>query len=200
MKLVVFDVETKKAFDEVGGFYPEKLGVSVSGVWYGDPTSPEGSAGARGILRGFREEEFSEMFKIFETADRIVGFNSVDFDMVALKPYYLGDLLKLPNFDILQEIEKKVGHRVKLDAIAKETLKIQKGGSGLDAITYYHNGEWEKLIKYCLQDVIITRDLYLHALKNGELKYKNKWNELVTVGVDFGYQDKKESGVQVTLF
>jgi len=193
MRLVVFDVETKKAFDEVGGFFPEKLGVSVSGVWYGEE-------GAQGTLRGFREEEFGEMFKIFESADRIVGFNSIDFDMAALKPYYLGDLLKLPNFDILQEVEKKVGHRVKLDSIAKETLGIQKGGNGLDAITYFHEGNWEKLTKYCLQDVEITRDLYLHVLKTGELRFKNKWNELVTVGLDFTIQEKKDSGVQVTLF
>lgn len=192
MRLVVFDVETKKAFDEVGGYHPEKLGVSVSGVWYGEE-------GTEGTLRGFREEEFPEMFKIFETADRIVGFNSIDFDMAALSPYYVGNLLKLPNFDILQEVEKKIGYRVKLDAIAKETLGIQKGGNGLDAITYFHEGNWEKLIKYCLQDVEITRDLYLHALKTGELKFKNKWNELVKVGVNFGVQDKKEK-VQVTLF
>ncbi len=193
MKLVVFDVETKKSFDEVGGFHPEKLGVSVSGVWYGEE-------GTEGTLRGFREEEFGEMFKIFESADRIVGFNSIDFDMAALKPYYLGDLLKLPNFDILKEVDKKVGYRVKLDALAKETLGIQKGGSGLDAITYYHQGDWEKLTKYCLQDVIITRDLYIHGQKNKELKFKNKWNELVNVVVDFDYQEKKDSSVQVTLF
>lgn len=193
MQLVVFDVETKKAFDEVGGFYPEKLGVSVSGVWYGEE-------GTDGTLRGFREEEFPEMFKIFESADRIVGFNSIDFDMAALKPYYLGDLLKLPNLDILQEVEKKVGHRVKLDAIAKETLGVQKGGNGLDAITYFHEGNWDKLIKYCLEDVEITRDLYLHVVKNRELKFKNKWNELVTVALDFNQEDRRESGVQVTLF
>ncbi len=193
MKLVVFDVETKKAFDEVGGFYPEKLGVSVSGVWYGEE-------GSKGELRGFREEEFPEMFKIFEGAERIVGFNSIDFDMATLKPYYLGDLLKLPNFDILQEVEKKVGYRVKLDALAKETLGVQKGGSGLDAITYYHEGNWEKLTKYCLEDVVITKDLYLYGLEHGELKFKNKWNELVTVSVDFGYTAKKDVGVQVTLF
>jgi DEAD/DEAH box helicase domain-containing protein len=193
MKLVVFDVETKKAFDEVGGYHPEKLGVSISGVWYGEE-------GSEGILRGFREEEFPEMFKIFETADRIVGFNSIDFDMAALQPYYLGDLLKLPNFDMLQEVEKKVGHRVKLDALAKETLGIQKGGNGLDAITYFHEGDWSKLTKYCLQDVEITRDLYLHGVKTGELKFKNKWNELVTVAVDFGYTERKDTNVQVTLF
>jgi DEAD/DEAH box helicase domain-containing protein len=193
MKLVVFDVETKKAFDEVGGFYPEKLGVSVSGVWYGEE-------GSEGILRGFREEEFGEMFKIFEGADRIVGFNSIDFDMAALKPYYLGDLLKLPNFDILQEVEKKVGHRVKLDSIAKETLGIQKGGNGLDAITYFHEGNWEKLTKYCLQDVTITKDLYFYVKDHGELRFKNKWNELVTVALDFNEQKSNESAVQVTLF
>lgn len=198
MKLVVFDVETKKAFDEVGGYFPEKLGVSVSGVWYSTTSST--SLGAGGVLRAFREEEFPEMFKIFETADRIVGFNSIDFDMATLKPYYIGDLLKLPNFDILQEVEKKVGYRVKLDALAKETLGIQKGGNGLDAITYYHEGDWEKLSKYCLQDVEITRDLYFHAVKTGELKFKNKWNELVTVAVDFSYTAKKEVSVQVTLF
>lgn len=198
MKLVVFDVETKKAFDEVGGYFPEKLGVSVSGVWYSTTSST--SLGAGGVLRAFREEEFPEMFKIFETADRIVGFNSIDFDMATLKPYYIGDLLKLPNFDILQEVEKKVGYRVKLDALAKETLGIQKGGNGLDAITYYHEGDWEKLSKYCLQDVEITRDLYFHAVKTGELKFKNKWNELVTVAVDFSYTAKKEASVQVTLF
>lgn len=201
MRLVVFDVETKKSFDEVGGFHPEKLGVSVSGVWYG-PTSPMAPLGVKeeGTLRAFREEEFPEMFKIFESADRIVGFNSIDFDMVALKPYYLGDLLKLPNFDILQEVEKKVGHRVKLDALAKETLGIQKGGSGLDAITYYHQGDWEKLTKYCLQDVVITKDLYLHGLVNKELKFKNKWNEMVNVTVDFDFRDKKDNSVQVTMF
>jgi len=187
MKLVVFDVETKKAFDEVGGYYPDKLGVSVSGVWYDDK------------LRAFREEEFPEMFKIFETADRIVGFNSIDFDMPALSPYYVGDLQQLPNFDLLQEVEKQVGYRVKLDALAKETLGIQKGGNGLDAITYYHEGNWEKLIKYCLQDVEITRDLYLYGVKEKKLKYKNKWNNLIEVPVNFE-EVRGKAQVQATLF
>lgn len=192
MKLVVFDVETKKAFDEVGGYHPQKLGVSVSGVWHGE-------AGSEGIVRGFREEAFPEMFKIFEAADRVVGFNSLDFDLPALSPYYVGDLLRLPNLDILQEIEGKIGYRVKLDALAKETLGVQKGGSGLDAITYYHEGNWDQLIKYCLQDVLITRDLYLYGEREGKLKFKNKWNEPVVVPVDFSFK-AKDTSIQATLF
>ena len=77
---------------------------------------------------------------------------------------------------------------------------MQKGGSGLDALSYFHDGEWEKLTKYCLEDVMITRDLYLYGVRNNELRFKNKWNELVNVRVDFSYVPKKESGVQVTLF
>lgn len=202
MKLVVFDVETKKSFDEVGGYYPAKLGVSVSGVWWGeyDPTTPAATLGAGGTLQAFREEEFPAMFKLFESADRIVGFNSIDFDMPALSPYYVGNLLKLPNFDILQKVEERVGYRVKLDALAKETLGVQKGGSGLDALTYYHEGNWDKLIKYCLQDVQVTKDLYLHGVNAGMLKFKNKWNELVRVAVDFGYRPAKDASVQATLF
>ena len=193
MKLVVFDVETKKSFDEVGGYYPEKLGVSVSGVWYGE----EGSVGT---LKAFKEHEFSEMFKLFELADRVVGFNSINFDMPVLAPYYVGDLLKLSNFDILVEVEKKIGHRVKLDSLAQETLGVQKSGHGLDAITYYHEGNWDKLIKYCLEDVVITRDLYLYGVQQKKLKFRNKWNTSIEVPVDFSYITSGVRGVQATLF
>lgn len=194
MKLVVFDVETKKAFDEVGGYYPEKLGVSISGVYYRDTESGEE------WLRGFREEEFPEMFRIFERAERIVGFNSLNFDMMTLSPYYVGDLLKLPNLDLMVEMEKKLGHRVALDAVAKETLGTQKIGHGLDAIRYYHDGDWESLTKYCLRDVEVTRDLYDYAVANKKLRFKNKWNNLIEVELAIPEMEEQKASVQTTLF
>lgn len=194
MKLVVFDTETKKAFDEVGGFFPAKLGVSISCVYYHDSEKGEE------WYKAYREEEFSEMFRLFETVDRIVGFNSISFDMAALSPYYVGDLLKLPNFDILSELEKRLGHRVSLDAVAKQTLGIQKNGHGLDAIRYYHDGDWESLTKYCMQDVKVTKEIYDYGVKEGKLRFKNKWNEIVMVNVDFGYEKQASTSVQTTLF
>lgn len=194
MKLVVFDVETKKAFDEVGGYYPEKLGVSISGVYFRDNLSHEE------WIRGFREEEFPEMFKLFERADRIVGFNSIGFDMPALSPYYVGDLLSMPNLDLMLEMEKKLGYRPGLDAVAKATLGVQKTGKGLDAIEYYHQGDWESLAKYCLRDVEVTRDLYDYAMKNNQLIFKNKWNNVLEVAVDFPEVKNNKTTVQTTLF
>lgn len=192
MKTVVFDVETKKAFDEVGGYYPAKLGVSISGVYYRDDQHE--------WLRGFREEEFPEMFRIFETADRIVGFNSIQFDMAALSPYYVGDLQALPNLDIMLAMEKELGYRPSLNAVAKETLGTQKIGHGLDALRYYHDGDWEKLEKYCLRDVEVTRDLYDYGVKHKLLKLKNKWNRVEKARVDFGEEKAKKTTVQTTLF
>ncbi len=194
MKLIVFDTETKKAFDEVGGYFPEKLGVSISCVYYRNDEAGEE------WYKPYREEDFPEMFKLFETADRVVGFNSISFDLPALQPYYVGDLLKLPSLDIMVELEKKLGHRVSLDAVAKETLGIQKNGHGLDAIRYYHDGDWESLTKYCLQDVKVTKEIYDYGVREGKLSFKNKWNEVVTVDVDFGFDKSALGSVQTTLF
>lgn len=193
MKLIVFDVETKKAFDEVGGFYPEKLGVSISGVYYNDGEGNES-------YRGYREEAFPEMFKLFERADLIVGFNTLGFDVPALQPYYVGDLSTLPHLDLMLEVEKAIGHRVSLDALAKETLGEQKIGHGLDALTYFHEGRWDLLEKYCLQDVRVTKMLYEYGLQNKKLTFKNKWNRIVDVTVDFSPPTHQAPKVQTTLF
>lgn len=193
MKLVVFDVETKKAFDEVGGYFPEKLGVSISGVYFKDDDGTES-------YKGYREEEFPSMFKLFERVDLVVGFNTINFDLPALQPYYVGNLKALPNLDIMVEIEKFLGHRVSLDALAKETLGEQKIGHGLDALTYYHEGNWELLEKYCLQDVKVTKMLYDYGVENKKLFFKNKWNNVVEIPVDFSHINKETPKVQTTLF
>lgn len=193
MKLVVFDVETKKAFDEVGGYFPEKLGVSISGVYFNDGSGVES-------YKGYREPEFPEMFKLFERADLIVGFNTVNFDFPALKPYYVGDLQALPNLDIMVEIEKFLGHRVSLDALAKTTLGVQKLGHGLDALTYFHEGNWALLEKYCLQDVKVTKMLYDYGMENKKLFFKNKWNTTIEIPVDFSQIINKKPKIQTTLF
>lgn len=194
MKLVVFDVETKKAFDEVGGYKPEKLGVSISGVFAKDT-----ALGSEGY-KGYREEEFGQMFKVFEEADLIVGFNILSFDYPALSPYYAGDLGQFNSLDIMVEVERVVGYRVGLDAIAKETLGIQKGGKGLDAIEYYREGDWERLEKYCLRDVEVTKELYDYGVNNKVLRFKNKWNRVIEVAVDFTRFWQSKATVQTTLF
>ena len=47
----------------------------------------------------------------------------------------------------------------------------------MEAITWWKSGEIDKIIKYCLEDVKITKEVYEYALENGFLKYKDG-NEL----------------------
>lgn len=193
MRHIFFDIETKKIFSDVEGNFPEKLGVSFVGVCVRDGFS------GKGEMLGFFEDQLTDLFPLLESADVLIGFNSDKFDLPALSPYYSGDILKFPSLDLLDRFKTATGHRIKLDVIAQETLGKGKIGDGLDAIKYYQSGQLDKLKEYCLMDVEITRDVYDFGVKNGRLKYKNKWNRLIETPVDFTFTPKKNAGVQMTL-
>ena len=134
------------------------------------------------------------MFRLFEKADRIIGFNSFTFDVPALSPYLPQHWSKLPHFDILDEIKKIEGKRVSLDSLAKATLGTKKNDSGENAIKYWEAHDAEslaKLKKYCEMDVEITTKIYDHAMKNKLLKYIDFWNEIHEVKLDFSYPKLK---------
>lgn len=193
MKQVILDVETKKAFDQVGGFFPDKLGISYVGICVRD-----GYEG-KGEILGFFEDDLPKLWPILESADMLIGFNIIDFDLPTFKPYYSGNMANWPVLDLLTRVKDATGHRVSLDALATQTLGTQKSGSGLDAIAYYEKKEFEKLAKYCNKDVEITRDLYDFGRSKGSVKFKNKWNRLIETQIDFSFTPKKNAGVQMTL-
>src|SRR6185369_7624130 len=83
-----------------------------------------------------------------------------------------GDLSKIRSLDLLKEIRNAYGRRMKLDQIAEGTFGTHKSGNGLDAIVWWRNGEVDKIIKYCKDDVKITKDVYEFAVKNKKLLFK----------------------------
>ena len=193
MLQVILDVETKKTFDVVGGFFPDRLGICFVGVCV-----REGSSG-KGEMRSYWEKDLPKLFPLLEKADVVIGFNVDNFDMQTFVPYYNADITRIPTLDVLTRIKESAGHRIKLDAVAQETLGIGKSGDGLDAIKYYNSKQWDKLEKYCIQDVAVTRDVYDYGLKKGHVKFKNKWNRLIECPVDFSFTPKKDAGVQMSL-
>ena len=198
---VIFDTETKKFFSGIEGYDPSKLGVSITSVY--SRTLDKNLSEIEGRIQSFWEEDFGEMFKLFEKADRIIGFNSIGFDVPALSPYLPPHWPKLPHFDILGEIKKVEGKRMSLDALAKVTLGRTKNDNGENAIKYWNEGTKEslaKLKKYCEMDVVLTRDIYDHVLKNGFLKYTDFWNETREIKLDFGYPKVDSQTLQNRLF
>lgn len=185
---VIFDVETKKIFDEIAGNDPADLGVSLVSLYR--RALNENFEEVEGKIQSFWEEEFEKMWPIFENAQRIIGFNSLKFDVPALKPYAPSHFSKLPHFDILQKIKEITDRRTSLNSIAKITLGRGKTDSGLNAVSYFAKGDPKslaKLKKYCEEDVFITKDVYDYAFKNKKLKFIDHWNTLREVNLDFSY-------------
>lgn len=186
MNQIIFDVETKRLFGEIDEQDPGKLGVSIVSLYVRDVDEAQNET--KGQIYSFWEGEFEKVWELFQKADRIIGFNSLNFDVPALQPYASFPLKKLPHFDILEKIKEVYGHRISLDALARETLDRQKIDSGLEAVYYWQKGDkesLEKLRKYCEDDVIITKEIYDFAVRNGYLLFKDKWNTLRKIDLDF---------------
>jgi len=199
---VVFDLETKSFFVKDGKFDPSRFGVSILSLYHRklDKTLSE----VEGEILSFWEKDFGGMWKIFQSADRIIGFNSLSFDVPALSPYSPNGFSKLPHFDILDEIKKATGHKTSLHKIAKATLGVQKTDSGENAVLYWERGDkksLELLKKYCEDDVRITKDIYDYVLKNKSLKFTDYWNNPREVSLDFTYiLSKNNNFSQTSLF
>lgn len=160
MKRITFDIETERAGNIID---PKTMELTVVGIH--DSVSDTYTA--------FTKEELPALWPILETADVLVGYNSDHFDIPILNKYYAGDLTKIRSIDLLAEIKNVLGRRLKLDSVAEATLGRKKIGNGMDAVLWWEQGEYEKVKKYCLEDVRITKDVYEYALKNGKVHYKD---------------------------
>ncbi len=161
---VVLDIETQNTFQDVGAYNPTLLKVSFVGCYFYETDTFE----------GFFEQDLPKLWPRLERSDRVVGYNLLGFDFPCLQTYYTGDIMRLPNLDLLAEIEKRLGFRIKLDDVAKATLGTGKSGHGLMAVEYWRKGELDKLREYCLQDVKVTRDVYDYALQHGQVSFQNR--------------------------
>lgn len=163
MRKITFDIETRNLFEDVNSNESTALDISV--VCIHDSLTDTYSS--------YLQEYFPKLWKILEQADMLITFNGDHFDIPLLNKYYSGDLTKIKSLDLLVEVKKVLGRRIKLDTIAEATLGIKKTGHGLEAVSCWKTSEIYKIIKYCIEDVKITRQLYDYAVKNNKLKYKD---------------------------
>ena len=199
-RILYFDLETKYSADEVGGWGNiEDMGMSIGVIW--DTLDEK--------FHVYIEHQIKEMVDHFYRADQIVGFNHVGFDYRVVAGVRYADshersrlhteLAGLKNFDMLLELKKLLGHRLKLESIARQTLGAGKSADGLQAMKWYKEGKLDKIIAYCKVDVEVTRDVHLYALENGKLHYDSR-SGIKTVSVDWNSQSKQQEPQQMSLF
>ncbi len=188
MDKIVIDIETKNTFADVGGdAYLKNLDMSVVGVYSYD----------RNEYLCFDEHELPALGELFKRTGLIIGFCINRFDVPVLEKYFPFKLSAIPRLDILEEIELALGHRIKLDTLAKTNLGGKgKSGDGLDAPRLYREGKMEELKAYCLQDVKLTKELYDLGRKQKHLLVPTRYSsELVKAEFDW-----TEQTLPATLF
>jgi len=175
MNYIVFDIETKNVFSDVGSTNPRDLDISVVSIY----------EKRTGGVKSFLEKDFGSMWPIFEGADLIVGYNSEHFDIPLLNKYYHGDLGHLKSLDLMTKIKEASGRWPKLDNVAAGTLGRNKISHGLEATEWWKQGKYEDVIKYCEEDVLITKDIFEYILANKKVRIKEKSsNDIFEVNMD----------------
>jgi DEAD/DEAH box helicase domain-containing protein len=176
-RILFFDLETQKLAQEVGGWNRcHLMRISVAVVY--DSIDKE--------FYTFTEDKIDEMLKRFREANLIVGFNTKGFDYKVLGAYTSINLYALPSFDIMEDLYKRLGFRLGLDNLAKETVNKGKSADGLKAVEWFKKGDIESIKKYCIQDVEATKDIFYYGLEKGHLYYRDKKdNKKVKVDVDW---------------
>lgn len=161
----VFDLETQRSAQEVGGWHQAHRMKVSCGVVYDARTDR---------FDVYPEAHIDALIEHLQALDLVVGFNSKRFDYKVLSGYSDFNFHRLPSLDLLEAVHRQLGFRLSLDHLAEATLGVNKNGSGLDALRWWQEGRMDKIIDYCRMDVRITRDLYLFARDNGYLLYRER--------------------------
>jgi len=176
LNLIVFDLETQKLFEEVGGRDPSRLLVSCAVTW----------SSLRGTYTVYWEKDVPALIAELKSAGRVIGFNIKGFDYAVLKPYAPNERLPyLPTLDLMEDLYHSLGFRLSLDSLARATLNEPKSASGLQAVEWYRAGALDLLAEYCKKDVEITRRLYEFGCEQGFVQYISRLGSKQKVKVNW---------------
>ncbi len=175
--IVYFDLETQRTANDAGGWDRKRdMGMSI-GVTYST---------AAGAYRIYRECQVNDLVNELMRADLVVGFNVINFDYEVLMGYTILDLpSQIPTLDMLVEVEKTLGHRLGLDAIATATLGVGKTGDGLDAIRWWREGKLLEIAEYCCFDVKVTRLVHEFGRDQKHLLYDDRFQQRQRMDIDW---------------
>ncbi|MEY2481682.1 MAG: box helicase protein [Verrucomicrobiota bacterium] len=177
--IVYFDLETQRTANDAGG-WARKGDMQMSvGVIFSTAT---------GRYEVFGEAQVHRLIERLRRADLVIGFNVLNFDYQVLMGYTILDLVaELPTADLMADMEKRLGHRLGLDAIAHATLGIQKTAVGLDAIRWWREGRILEIAEYCCFDVKVTRLVHEHGCRHKELFFLDRFAQRQRVEIDWAH-------------
>lgn len=167
LNYVIFDLETQNIFQDVGSNDAADLDISV-GTFYETDTEKYTTV---------HIDDLESVWPILERADALVTYNGNHFDIPLLNKYYPGDLTQIKSIDMLVSIRDSLGRRLRLDSVASATVGAKKSADGLAAVRWWREGKIKEIMKYCEQDVKVTKKVFDYALLNGSVKFKDGYRK-----------------------
>jgi DEAD/DEAH box helicase domain-containing protein len=174
--VVVFDLETQRSFQDVGGRDAmDKLGMSIGIVYsFSDDA-----------FRAFGERDVASLVETLTAAELVIGYNLIGFDYKVLEGYCHTEWTKVPTLDLMLDLQAKLGFRPKLDSVVSATLGHAKTADGLQALAWWKQGRLDLIEQYCTDDVRLTRDLYLFGKRNRNVLVSRFTGSPIKVDVDW---------------
>ncbi len=155
---IYLDIETLRLSSEVDGGWGNirAFGLAVAITW-----------DKENAFRRWYEEDALKLITELEQFTHVITFNGNRFDIEVLRAYAPVEGVRRRSLDIHELLHKQLGHRVKLDQLAKDTLGTAKSGDGLEAVKWWRAGQKDRVAEYCEQDVAILRDVVEHGRAKG---------------------------------
>ena len=189
MSRYVFDIETKKTSDEVGGWgNKHKMGIAV--LCLKDLDSGEEFVVSDSYPGAI---PLNKLFG-FVDGNTLIGHNIMAFDWKLVLEYFYRN-----GFDIKVKtnlIDTKVG-RMSLERITRALFNTKKVMDGSLAPSEWRRGlsSKTKVVEYCKDDVSKTYDVFKYGLDNGFIKYYNG-DDICTVNVSWELALENEPKIQ----
>jgi 3'-5' exonuclease len=137
----------------------------------------EGAETSHGVLCGDEKEMLQQFWKLAVNVDQFIGHNIFDFDFPFIYKHSIIHGIKprdlsfaryrnMPIYDTMKEWDKWGNNKSRLDTLAKimgyPTSKSDMDGS--QVWPAYLDGKIDDICKYCMKDVILTRQVYYRML------------------------------------
>ena len=175
MRILTYDIEIKRAI--LNGQPADEFEEQYPGIEYVNTFQDFDRMGigclcalalGEQLPRIYDERNVREFQQVLDSADLIVTYNGEGFDHRVLA----ANGVVVPahkSLDLLAQIKQATGQRYSLDAIAEKNLRIRKTDSGKLAPILWQQGQHARVINYCLNDCLMTQELYTLAKSQGFL-------------------------------
>ncbi|CAB4223480.1 hypothetical protein UFOVP1670_72 [uncultured Caudovirales phage] len=172
MRAIIYDIEIKKAI-------PDRNGKRLDGIEYCEGWQDHANMGISVIgcydyvedrARVFCDDNMGDFYDLCDSRDLLVGFNNIPFDNAVIDANHGGKIMPEDRcYDILREIwiaaglpptfDFKTHGGYGLDAMCERNFGTKKTGSGALAPVDWQQGRIGRVIDYCLNDIMLTKQL-----------------------------------------